>query len=119
MQEARVRSLGQEDPLEEGMATHSRIRAWRIPWTEEPGGPQSTGSQGVRQDEATEHNEHNHRREEDRSRDRHEAALVLEPQHPGPWVCILNHCPTIGQSSFPTPGRASGSFHNSKQRPTA
>ena len=32
----RVRSLGQEDPLEEGMATHSRILAWRIPWTEEP-----------------------------------------------------------------------------------
>ena len=39
--ETRVRSLGQEDPLEEGMATHSRIPAWRIPWTEEPGGLQS------------------------------------------------------------------------------
>ena len=38
MQETRVRSLGREDPLEEGMATHSRILAWRIPWTEEPGG---------------------------------------------------------------------------------
>ena len=38
MQETRVRSLGWEDPLEEGMATHSRILAWRIPWTEEPGG---------------------------------------------------------------------------------
>ena len=36
-----VQSLGQEDPLEEGMATHSSILAWRIPWTEEPGGPQS------------------------------------------------------------------------------
>ena len=36
-QETRVRSLGQEDPLEEGMATHSSILAWRIPWTEEPG----------------------------------------------------------------------------------
>ena len=34
-----VQSLGQEDPLEEGMATHSSILAWRIPWTEEPGGP--------------------------------------------------------------------------------
>ena len=38
MQETRVRSLGQEDPLEQAMATHSSILAWRIPWTEEPGG---------------------------------------------------------------------------------
>ena len=38
MQETRVRSLGREDPLEEGMTTHSSILAWRIPWTEEPGG---------------------------------------------------------------------------------
>ena len=36
--------LGQEDPVEEGMATHSSILAWRIPWTEEPGGLQSSGS---------------------------------------------------------------------------
>ena len=43
MQETRVRSLGQEDPLEEEMATHSRILAWRIPWTGEPGGLQSMG----------------------------------------------------------------------------
>ena len=42
-QETWVGSLGQEDPLEEGMATHSSILAWRILWTEEPGGPQSTG----------------------------------------------------------------------------
>ena len=42
-----VRSLGQEDPLEEGMATHSSILAWRIPWTEEPGELQSTGLQRV------------------------------------------------------------------------
>ena len=41
MQEAWVQSLGWEDPLEEGMATHSSILAWRIPWTEEPGGIQS------------------------------------------------------------------------------
>ena len=41
MQETWVGSLGWEDPLEEGMATHSSILAWRIPWTEEPGGPQS------------------------------------------------------------------------------
>ena len=42
-----VRSLGQENPLEEGMATHSSILAWRIPWAEEPGGLQSIGSQRV------------------------------------------------------------------------
>ena len=45
-----VRSLGQEDPLEEGMATHSGILAWRIPWTEESGGLQSTGSQSIGHD---------------------------------------------------------------------
>ena len=50
-----VQSLGQEDPLEEEMATHSSIRAWRIPWTEEPGGLQSIGSQRVGHDLATEH----------------------------------------------------------------
>ena len=43
MQETPVQSLGQEDPLEEEMATHSNILAWRIPWTEEPGGLQSMG----------------------------------------------------------------------------
>ena len=45
-----VKSLGQEDPLDEGMATHSSILAWRTPWTEEPGGLQSMGSQRVRHD---------------------------------------------------------------------
>ena len=44
-QEAQVQPLGQEDPLEKSMATHSSILAWRIPWTEEPGGLQSMGSQ--------------------------------------------------------------------------
>ena len=47
MRKTWVRSLGREDPLEKEMATHSSILAWRIPWTEEPGGPQSTGSQRV------------------------------------------------------------------------
>ena len=47
-EETQFRSLGQEDPLEEGMATHSSILAWIIPWTEEPGGLQSMGSQRVR-----------------------------------------------------------------------
>ena len=50
MQERQVRFLGREDPLEQEMATHSRILAWRIPWTEMPGGLQSMGSQRVRQD---------------------------------------------------------------------
>ena len=49
MQETRVQSLGQEDPLEEEMTTHSSILAWRIPWTEEPGGLQSMGLQRVGQ----------------------------------------------------------------------
>ena len=47
-QETQLQSLGWEDPLEKEMATHSSIFAWRIPWTEEPGGLQSTGSQRVR-----------------------------------------------------------------------
>ena len=46
-EETRVRSLGQEDPPEEAMATHSSILAWRIPWAEEPGGLQSIGCQRV------------------------------------------------------------------------
>ena len=50
MQEMQVQSLGWEDPLEKGMATHSSILAWRIPWTEEPGGPQSMWSQRVGHD---------------------------------------------------------------------
>ena len=50
MEETRAQSLGQEDPLEMGMATHSGILAWRIPWTKEPGGLQSIGSQRVRHD---------------------------------------------------------------------
>ena len=50
MQETQVRSLGQEDPLEKEMETQSSILAWTIPWTEEPGGLQSMGSQRVGQD---------------------------------------------------------------------
>ena len=55
MQETGVRSSGGEDPLEEDRATHSRILAWEIPWTEEPCGLQSMGSQRVRHDWATKH----------------------------------------------------------------
>ena len=50
VEETWVQSLDQEDPLEKGMATHSSILAWRIPWTEEPGGLQSMGLQRVRHD---------------------------------------------------------------------
>ena len=50
MQETQVQSLGQEDLLEKEMATHSSILAWKIPWTEEPGGLQSMGSQRVGHD---------------------------------------------------------------------
>jgi len=47
VQETQVRSLDQKDPLEKGIPTHSSILAWRIPWTEEPGGLRSIGSQRV------------------------------------------------------------------------
>ena len=50
VQETQVQSLGREDPLEKEMATHSSILAWRIPWTEEPGGLYSMGSQRVGHD---------------------------------------------------------------------
>ena len=50
MQETKVQSLGREDALEKGMATYSSILAWRIPWTEEPGGLQSMGLQKVGKD---------------------------------------------------------------------
>ena len=50
MQETRVQSLGQEDPLEKEMATHSSTLAWKIPWMEEPGGLQSMGSPRVGHD---------------------------------------------------------------------
>ena len=53
MQESQVQSLGWEDPLEDEMAIHCSILAWKIPWTEEPGGLQSLGSQRIRHDLAT------------------------------------------------------------------
>ena len=49
-QRIQVRCLGQQDPMEEGMATYFSILAWKIPWTEEPGGLQSKGSQRVEHD---------------------------------------------------------------------
>ena len=56
----RVRSLGQEDPPEEEMATHSSILAWRIPWTEEPGGLETVGSRRVGHDGSTLAHTHKH-----------------------------------------------------------
>ena len=53
LQEMRVRFLDQEDSLEEGMAAHSSILSWRIPWTEAPGGLQPVGSQGLNTTEGT------------------------------------------------------------------
>ena len=50
MQDTQVQSLGWEDALEKGVATHSSVLAWRTPWTEEPGGLQSMGSQRIRHD---------------------------------------------------------------------
>ena len=50
MRKTRVQSLGWEDPLDKGIASHSTILVWRIPWTVEPGGLQSMGSQSVRDD---------------------------------------------------------------------
>ena len=60
MQETWIRSLGWEDPLEKGMATHSSILAWRIPWTEEPGALQTMKSQRVRHDRVTNTHTHTH-----------------------------------------------------------
>ena len=60
VQETWVWSPGWEDPLEKGMATHSSILAWRIPWTEKPGGLQSMGSQRIRHDWATNTHAHTH-----------------------------------------------------------
>ena len=60
MQETQVLSLGQEDPLDKGMATYSSIHAWRIPWTEEPGGLQAMESQRAGHNWATNAHTHTH-----------------------------------------------------------
>ena len=58
VQETQVQSLGQKDPLEKEMATHSGVLAWKIPWTEEPGQLQSMGSQRVGHNLATKQQQH-------------------------------------------------------------
>ena len=61
--EIQVRSLGWEDPLEEGMATHSSVLAWKVPWTEEPGRPESVGSRRVRHEWSDYARTHTHSKE--------------------------------------------------------
>ena len=65
VQKTRVQSLGQENPLEKGKAAHSSILAWRIPWTEEPGGLQSMGSPRVGHDLPTKQQQQSHENRED------------------------------------------------------
>ena len=80
MQGTQVRSLGWEDALEKEMATHSSILAWKIPWTEEPGGLQSMGLQRVGHDLVTEH-VHTHHNE---SRDSFAVSFIALIPEPGP-----------------------------------
>ena len=72
-----VRSLGREDPPEEGMVTHSNILAWKIPWTEEPGGLQSMGSQELDMTEQLNYHHHHH----------DDGDLRYHPQTAGEIVC--------------------------------
>ena len=88
-QEMQVRSLGWEDTLEEDMATYSSILAWRIPWTEEPGGLQSMGSQKSWQDLATKQTKSKNN-EPDRLPG--STARTL-PDHQGKGSVSLSHCP--------------------------
>ena len=67
MQETQAQSLGQEDPLKKGMATHSSILAWRIQWTEEPGGLHSIRSQRVGHSLATNTHTHTHTQTHDKN----------------------------------------------------
>ena len=76
MQKTRVQSLGQEYPLEEGMTTHSSILTWRIPWAEEPGGPQSIGSQS--QTQLKQLSTHTHTHTQKRLRKTEEIAKMAE-----------------------------------------
>ena len=86
VQETCVGSLGQEDPLEKGMAIHSLILCWRIPWTEEPGGLQSIGLQKLRHDCAINTHTHTH------------THTHVNLDSPFPWKTMI--CPSTGH--FPS-----------------
>ena len=110
MQETRVRSLGWEDPLEKGMATHSSVLAWRIPWTEEPGGLQSTGPQRVGHDWVTDtftfHKRINGEKGESGGRKRQElrcSARVPLPLLAASWLPVQqSQVPPAGAPSCPS-----------------
>ena len=85
MQETQVRSLGWEDPLEKEMATHSSILAWRIPWMEEPGRLQSTGSKRVRHYWETSLHFTGDARHSDEDKNAHPAFLHLVPCSKPVW----------------------------------
>ena len=93
MQETEVQSMCWEDPLEEEMATHSNILAWRIPWTEEPGGLQSMGLQTVGHNWASEHT-HTHTHTYTHMKEREESHIPLSrrrallPERRG-WVANI------------------------------
>jgi len=111
MQETWIQSLSWENPLENGMATHSSILAWRIPWTEQPGGLQSTGLQRVRHNWTTntftgalqgQGTVPRHRAHQDRSRH----LLALKPMaHWQAGQALIRHTVEIRQilSISPTP----------------
>ena len=108
MKETRVRSLVWEVPLESGMATHPSILAWRIPWTEEPGGLQSMGLQRVRHDWAT--------------NNRHLCLCSVMSDSPTPWSVVCQALLSMEFSRqecwnglpFPPPG----SLPDSEIKPT-
>ena len=96
VQERQNRSLGWEDPLEEGLATHSSILAWRIPWTEESDGLQSMGSQRFRHNLATKQHHHPSPRR---------PGSTAKPEQPDPW-----HSLSSGVSVCPENSKQSSQF---------
>ena len=87
IQETRVPSLGWEDPLEKEMATHSSVLAWKIPWTEEPGGLQSMGSQ---ESDTTKRLKHHHHTCD------HRAILLSEKTTPTPTATVFEQVASRG-----------------------
>ena len=103
VQESWVQSLGQEDPLEKGMATHSSILAWRIPWTGKPGGLQSMGLQRVGHDWASEHFTLNPSK-----------SIFCIPFHLTQDIEYHQHCPAL--CFFPISKKSWRSFHVNTER---